>query len=301
MSRRKKRLYTWIAITVFISALSVVATYYYMSTYKIAAINKHYDGVINSYKKDNSIVAFVLDRDVSANEELSEADCERVLLPKKAQNKELLIEVDDNNFYKYKKNMSKGTILYRNMVYGKDDIKDDLRKFEISSLVLPLSLSKGDYVDVRINFPSGLDYVVLSKKRLEDLARIDDDSEKREICLFYLDSEEILRLSSAIVDAYLTEGAYLYTTIYISSETQKKAQITYPCNEGVSDLIEKDPNIVNKAIQNLGNKNREGLMEKINQGKTVLENQSENPVVLETEEQVISISGDDLVKDDDIE
>ncbi len=308
MSRRKKRLYTWIIITLASSVLASLVTYYYMSTYKLASVCQVYEDKIIAYERDNSVEACVLTRDVNANDQVTEDDFERILLPQRAKSNALFSGVENKEYYKYKKNISSGSILYDSMVYGKDDIKDDLRKFEISSLVLPLSLEKGDYVDVRINFPSGLDYVVLSKKRLEDFARIDDEAGKREICLFYLDSEEILRLSSAIVDAYITDGAYLYTTVYISSDTQERAEVTYPCNEAVNDSIKSDPNVVSKAIEKLADKDRSGITstaelqkEESDSALQQVDDEKSKPENDESEQVVISISDKDMDASNDIE
>ncbi len=154
--------------------------------------------------------------------------------------------------------LAAGTLLYENMLYSAERLPADLRVYQIGNLLTQSLLKIGDSVDIRISFPSGLDYIVLSKKVLIDKRqRAADDA--TEICIFHLNEDEILRLSSALVDAYLHEGTYLYTTLYISGSSQARAEVTYPANAAVKALIEQDPNIVERATVALEEQKRQQL------------------------------------------
>jgi hypothetical protein len=63
--------------------------------------------------------------------------------------------------------------------------------------------------------------------------------------------EEILRFSSAIVDAYTTTGAYIYTTKYIAVDAQEDATPNYPVRAETLELIQSDPNVLTTAINTL--------------------------------------------------
>ncbi len=156
------------------------------------------------------------------------------------------------------RDLDEGMILYKDMVYNPKDIESGLRVFEISEAVMPLTLQKGEAVDVRISFPSGLDYIVLSKKEVKGLVRetnsLADVPENQgtqlsrpQMILLHLNAQEILVYSSALVDAFFKQGTYLYVTPYVSSEFQASAIVNYPCNEAVQSLMLKDPNVVNRA------------------------------------------------------
>ena len=70
--------------------------------------------------------------------------------------------------------------------------------------------------------------------------------------------DEILSVSSAIVDAYL-ENAKIYAIPYLDEHMQDKAIETYPLKENVLALLKEDPNVVNKAKYVLEQRNRLAL------------------------------------------
>jgi hypothetical protein len=72
-----------------------------------------------------------------------------------------------------------------------------------------------------------------------------ESSEERVLWLG-VNEEEILRMSSGVVDAYLFEEAYIYAVVY-TSELQSSSIVNYPVNKVVEELIKKDPNIIQIA------------------------------------------------------
>ena len=125
------------------------------------------------------------------------------------------------------------------------EITKDSRMYEITVAHLMTTQAENDVVDVRVLFPNGEDYLVLAKKTVQDL-HIDTN-----VFTSMLNEDEILRIGSAIVDAYTTTGAKIYTTKYVESNLQEEAVPYYPVKASVIDLINKDPNIVEKAEQTL--------------------------------------------------
>lgn len=136
----------------------------------------------------------------------------------------------------------KGTALTPAMVYAEGATPNDLRIREYNVLQLPSRLKKGDFVDVRIGFPNGNDYIVLSKKKVEDLSGTN--------VWYNINESELLVMSSAIVDAYL-QGAKLYAISYADPYMQDKAIPNYPANTDVINLIQSDPNVLEKATLQL--------------------------------------------------
>ena len=128
------------------------------------------------------------------------------------------------------------------------EITKDARDYECSVATLMVDQAEYDTVDVRISFPTGEDYIVLSKKLIENMDLPN--------CIFYtqLNEEEILRMQSAIIDAYMTEGCRIYTTRYIERNLQDEAVPTYPVREATYDLITNDkldPNVLTVAKRTL--------------------------------------------------
>ena len=133
------------------------------------------------------------------------------------------------------------------------EITKDLRWYEVAVANLMATQKNYDVVDVRILFPNGENYLVLTKKTITDLLM------DTNIFTVQANEDEILRMSSAIVDAYTTTGTRIYTTKYIESNIQEEATPNYPVNPNVIDLINSDPNILDQAIETLNLKARNDL------------------------------------------
>ena len=118
---------------------------------------------------------------------------------------------------------------------------NDIREVELNMFLTQTNQKYGDHVDIRITFPNGESYIVLSKKQLKGI------NLKENTVWLWLDEAEILNISSAIIDAYIHQGSKLHVTTYILPELQEAAIPFYPANTDVLDLMKKDPNILKKA------------------------------------------------------
>lgn len=129
-------------------------------------------------------------------------------------------------------------------------ITTDMREYEIQVARLMQDQMENDYVDIRIMFPNGMDMLVLPKKQIKNL--------NLENCVFwtYLNEEEILRLSSATIDAFTVTGAKIYATRYVENNLQDAGKPTYIVNTAVLEQFDStssfyDENLLTKAIQTL--------------------------------------------------
>lgn len=114
-------------------------------------------------------------------------------------------------------------------------IGTDVRIQEINSLVLPSDLAVNEFVDVRIKFPSGVEYIVLAQKKIKDIINTTIKLD--------LSEEEILILNGSIVDSYINDGSKLYAVKYTDPTTQIK----------IDDVAmqKAKTNIQNKIIEEL--------------------------------------------------
>ena len=146
-------------------------------------------------------------------------------------------------------NIKKGTIVTTDMLGLEASQGNDVRKQEYNTIVLPMDLITGDYIDVRLVLPSGQDFIVVSKKKVEipQIAGVDSSDT---ICI-ELAEEETLAMSNAIVEAYMVNGSKLYAAKYTDAGNQEASQPTYPVNGEVAKLVENDPNIVTEALNAL--------------------------------------------------
>ncbi len=157
------------------------------------------------------------------------------------------------------------TAVTLSLLYDEESYPDDLRLMEYTVINIPQKLAPAHYVDIRIMFPNGLDYIVLSKKQVTDLQAATEN--QKGILWFHVGEEEILRMASAIVDASIVEGARLYAVPYVAPDIQTEAIQNYPSNSEVQNLILQNPNILEKAVTELEARNRTIFEDQINQDK----------------------------------
>ena len=152
-----------------------------------------------------------------------------------------------------KVDMSKNTILTRELVAKADNLSsDDVRKQEYNMIVLPTQIETGDYIDVRLSLPSGQDYIVVSKKEvtIPDVAGVPSE----DTIWVNLSEAEIIMLNNAIVEAYRIDGAKLYANIYTDPGMQTAAVTTYTPSREVAELINDNPNIIDRAKSELSSR-----------------------------------------------
>lgn len=130
-------------------------------------------------------------------------------------------------------------------IFINEDITSTLRYYDVVLDSYPVGVKEGDYIDIRFVTSEGLDYVLLSKKRV---TRHDTKSLK-----LRLDEEEIHRYQSCLIDRYLDSGAYLYANIYVEPSMQKEASAYYPVNNDILTLMRIDPNLSIVAYNELSN------------------------------------------------
>lgn len=145
-----------------------------------------------------------------------------------------------------KVNMNKNTLITTELLSKSDSVvQDDVRKQEYNMVILPADLTTGDYIDIRLMLPSGQDYIVVSKKEVE--IPMIDGIDSADTIWINLSEDETLHMSCAIYDAFRINGAKLYATKYTEAGMQQAATPTYPVNESTSALLESDPNILERA------------------------------------------------------
>jgi len=212
-------------------------------------VQEHELQLINKYEKQLEVLentaaqnntAYSLNVDVEKGQLITPEMLTSVAVANAAFPKDFIKPQDlkeDDKFILYAKtDMKAKTTLTESMVYNTVNITSDIREAEYSFIELPTNISTDSYVDIRIQFPTGDDYVVLTKKHIKKLAGL----------TIWMDigESELLTISSAIVDAYLN-GAKIYAIPYVDEHMQDKATMTYPIKPNVQALIKESPNVVN--------------------------------------------------------
>lgn len=176
-----------------------------------------------------------------------------------------------------KVDMNANTVITTDLITKSDNpTTDDLREQEYNMLVLPVDLQTGDYIDIRVQFPSGQDFIVVSKKEVEipEIAGTDSPDTIR----VDLTEDEILHMSCAIVESYRVNGSKLYVTKYTEAGMQAESTPTFPVNRETSELISNNPNIVERIKQEINARYN-------NNGSINIRNNYINPTINETGEE----------------
>ncbi|WP_149847062.1 SAF domain-containing protein [Paenibacillus sp. 37] len=168
-----------------------------------------------------------------------------------------MVQTPDDLYGKIVKiDVGENTPVINSMVFDNGPTPRDQRIQEYNVMLLPTKLKKGQFVDVRLTFPTGEDFIVLSKKKVEDLSGT--------TVWYKINEAELLVMTSAIVDAYLN-GAKLYAVTYSDPYMQEKAIPNYPANLKVIDLIQSDPNVLTFAKEQLKRNVRQVLENNLSQ------------------------------------
>lgn len=168
----------------------------------------------------------------------------------------IITKVDDEGNELEKKMVVKidipaGTIITKDMLQDSEDLLDNSQRIqEFNMIQLPSQLKNGEYIDVRVTYPNGQDFIVLSKKQVIGTSETS--------VWLKLDELELSLMNNAIVESYSTVGTKLYAIEYIEPGMQKEATPTYVASSDVMNLINRNPNIV-EEIKNEYGRNIEGF------------------------------------------
>lgn len=132
-------------------------------------------------------------------------------------------------------------------------VSSELRELEYNVINISTNIISKDTIDVRIFYPNGESYVVLSKEIIREFIS------ETATCFLWLNEEELLRMSAAIVDAGLYPGSRLYVTKYIEPSIQEASVVTYTPSLSILSVLESDPNIIERCSQELSKEVRKAL------------------------------------------
>ena len=195
-------------------------------------------------------------------------------------------EIETVYTQKAKVDLNPGTVITNDLIYEDEALTADVRTQEYNVITPMTQLTTGEYIDVRLRTPDGRDLIVVSHKQVT-IPELADGTVSSTNMLMDLSEEETLMMSCAIVETYQMNGAKLYATKYVEPGTQTAATPTYVPNDETRALIERDPNIVQEAKNELLNtlNGNSGLVRPGIDSATNNEDAADN-VVSKTEEEI---------------
>lgn len=202
-----------------------------------------------SKEKGTATKAYALNRDVKSGQEitadmLSTINTYSNLIPQNYIDSTIVANVGNGKKVIAKVDLYKNTILTASTVTTEENtVTKDVRTMEYNMLTLPINLTIGDYVDIRITFPDGQDFIVIAKKEIKNI--------QGNTVTFDMSEADIVMLNSAIVESYIMKASNIYIAKYAEPGMQEKAANTYVPTAEVIRLIETDSNIVSTAKNEL--------------------------------------------------
>lgn len=156
--------------------------------------------------------------------------------------------------------LKEGTILTKDMLTtSSEQVTNDLRKQEYNMLSLPTDLVSGDFVDVRIRFGNGQDYIIAAKKQVTIPTIAGAPAEG--VININLSEDETIAMSSAIIETYQLKTAEMYVSRYTDPGMQVAAIPTYPVNAEALNLMDSNPNLLEEAKQEIASRYNRNLRE----------------------------------------
>lgn len=186
-----------------------------------------------STSNDPMIDAIVLKTDITSGTTLTEANVNIIKVKKSLIPSDSItgsITVGSTA----KIDLKAGTVLSAAMLNQPGEtVKKSTRRQEYNMISLPSKIAVGNFVDIRLVLPTGQDFIVITKKRVQD---VNDTT-----IWIDLDEEETLVMSNAIVEHYIMAGSKLYATTYTDAGLQGSIA-TYVPNSAVATLINANSN-----------------------------------------------------------
>lgn len=213
MNQIKKRLVNGILIGLGVGLVGVIITIVLANN----VIKGYEEGTNENFLRDYTSEVVTLTRDVVQGETITYDMLKSTRIHNSTSPTDAVLYPDAIVGKIAKYNIAENTTAVTGMFADKL-LTEDVRVQEINEIVLPIDLVVNDYVDIRIMYPSGVEYVVLAQKQV---SKINGTT-------IWMDMSEVdrLLLNSAIVDTYLTEGTKLYAIRYSDPTTQIKLDET---------------------------------------------------------------------------
>ncbi len=209
MSQIRKKLYTGIAIGAAVGVVGIGLTLWW----SISTIKSYEAGTNAKYNAQFTKQVYVLNKDIVQGQTITDDMLTQVRVHMGTVPTGAISGSTEAVGQVAKFNIAAYMPITSNMLTQK--IEDtDVREQEVNTILMPSDLTEGQFVDIRIMFPNGTDYIVLAGKQVNKISG--------QTMWFSLKEDERLILNSAMVDSFLNKGTKLYATIYKDAQAQVK-------------------------------------------------------------------------------
>lgn len=175
--------------------------------------------------------------EVAAGQEIKEEDLSLMTVPVSAVPKNAITDKDQLIGAYYRIECMPGAVLSSSLIC-REEFEGAVYDRDLFFDSLPVGLTVGDYIDIRVVLPGGEEFVVLPHKRVN--ARYENAIK------LHLDEEGLWKYTSMMVDSalYKNTGLKIYCTKYVDPGRDQDVVAYYPVRREVTDIMNINNNLI---------------------------------------------------------
>lgn len=262
-----KKLLNLKVILIVLLILSWVATGVFFYMYKgdvdsqLAAKDSEIASLNDSLTAIGELVpAYTVGADVPSGKKIEETDLVQIDVPVSMATN-LVQDMEELVGKHFRLNMTAGSVLTTDCVY-EEVITPDMRYYDVIVDQLPIGLQPGDFVDIRIKFGTGADFVGISHRQVaeingnvlklilteEDIHVYSDMTVDNIVYNEAFTSPEDLDKDGKLNDKIDAVGSIMYAVEYVEGGNQEKASNYYAPSSLVQGIMAGDPNLSERKL-----------------------------------------------------
>lgn len=218
---------------VVVLAATIAFLYYYRMAGRMAGELSELEDTIRSYE-DASTPVYILTGDVKAGQFIREADYTLAYVQKDAIPQNIITDPSELEGKIYKTGLAANTYLTEDLLLDLL-MTDDMRELDVVMTEVPIGLAEGDYIDVRIAYPMGQDFIAMSHKKVVTL--------NGNAVKLIVGERDFYAYESMKADYGSYQAVKIYGAKYVEAGIQAAAAVYYPVSADILKTEISDPNI----------------------------------------------------------
>lgn len=258
-----KRWLPYMIIGVLVVALGVTMFTFRTKSKKqqaqIDSLNQEVEDLQNNMEE-----VYVTSKDVKSGSTVELDSVTTTLLPSDSIPENAVTAEEELTDKIYKIGLKAGSYITTDMI-SDYKIHKNMRELDVVMDEIPVGLEEGDYVDIRISFPLGQDYIAMSHKKVLSITG-------NTVKLIVIE-HDFYRYESMKTDLATYQSTKIYAVKYVEAGLQPNGKVYYPPTLEIIKQSILDPNMNSKDFMTMIN-SRELLEDQLAASKKVDKNQT---------------------------
>ena len=258
-----KRWFPYMIIGVLVVALGVTMFAFRTKSKKqqaqIDSLNQEVEDLQNNMEE-----VYVTSKDVKSGSTVEHDSVTTTLLPSDSIPENAVTTEEGLTDKIYKIGLKAGSYITTDMI-SDYKIHKNMRELDVVMDEIPVGLEEGDYVDIRISFPLGQDYIAMSHKKVLSITG-------NTVKLIVIE-HDFYRYESMKTDLATYQSTKIYAVKYVEAGLQPNGKVYYPPTLEIIKQSILDPNMNSKDFMTMIN-SRELLEDQLAASKKVDKNQT---------------------------